>query len=129
MNDAQIIRELREEIEILREQIRQYQADMVQPNAALKSILSHQQSALLMGIYNRDVASYACLDHITSLTGTFFRQNGPEYEKLRTKIAVLKLRAKLKPHGIEIATWRGIGYYMTDANKEKLRKLMEKKDD
>jgi len=38
-------------------------------------------------------------------------------------------RAKLKPHGIEIATWRGIGYYMSDENKEKLLKLMEKKDD
>jgi len=129
MNDTQTIRELREEIETLREQIRQYQADMVQPNAALKGILSHQQSALIMGIYTRDIASYACLDHITSLTGTFSRYSGPEYEKLRTKVAVLKLRAKLKPHGIEIATWRGIGYYMTDANKEKLRKLMEKKDD
>ena len=38
-------------------------------------------------------------------------------------------RAKLKPHGVEIATWRGIGYYMSDENKEKLLKLMEKKDD
>jgi hypothetical protein len=35
----------------------------------------------------------------------------------------------MREYGIEIKTWRGIGYYLDDENKAKLKALMEKKDD
>jgi hypothetical protein len=35
----------------------------------------------------------------------------------------------MRKYGIEIKTWRGIGYYLDDADKAKLKQLMEKKDD
>jgi DNA-binding response OmpR family regulator len=36
-------------------------------------------------------------------------------------VLVCHLRRALKPHGIQFKTWYGIGYYMDEANKAKLR--------
>jgi hypothetical protein len=33
----------------------------------------------------------------------------------------------MREHGIEIKTWRGIGYYLDDENRAKLEKLMGEK--
>ena len=60
--------------------------------------------------------------------GKYNRYEGEMHQTLRTKVAVWKLRQRLKPYGIEIKTWRGIGYYLDDENKAKLKQLMEKKD-
>jgi hypothetical protein len=48
---------------------------------------------------------------------------------LRTKVAVWKLRNVLRSCDIEINVLRGVGYYLDDENKAKLRKLMGMKDD
>jgi hypothetical protein len=129
MKNKQIIRELREEIARLQEEIRQINEVMVEPNGALAGILSRQQATLLSGVVSRQVATYAYIDQILANRGNFNRKEGEDLEKLRSKVAIFNLRKKLKPHGIEIFTWRGIGYYMSDGNKEKLRKLMEKNND
>jgi hypothetical protein len=34
----------------------------------------------------------------------------------------------MRAYGIEIRTWKNIGYYMDDTDKAKLKQLMEKKD-
>ena len=122
MTDADRIAELEEEL-------RQLRADLAQASAAFVGVLSPQQSALLMGIYGRPMASYAYLDHITEDHGKYNRYEGEMHQTLRTKVAVWKLRQRLKPYGIEIRTWRGVGYYLDDENKAKLQALMEGKDD
>jgi hypothetical protein len=127
--DAEIIESLKDEIYSLKEQLRQLREDVaVQPDATLVGILSHQQSSLMMAIYRKRLATYAYLDHITAQTGAYHRRHGPEDERNRTKVAVFKLREKLKLYGIEISVLRGMGYYLNDENKAKLEKLMEKKD-
>ena len=127
--DAETIEKLKDEVYSLKEQLRQLREDVgIQPDTSLVGILSYQQSSLVMAIYRKNIATYAYLDHITATTGAYKRRHGPEDERNRTKVAVFKLRDKLKPYGIEIGVLRGIGYYLDDENKAKLKALMEKKD-
>ena len=129
MSDAGTIRKLRERIETLEEEIRQFHEDSADIDSIFTGVLSRQQLALLMAINKRPLAPYSYLDHVTEDHGKYNRYEGAMHQTLRTKVAVWKLRKKLKPYGIEIKTWRGVGYYLDDANKEKLKQLMEKKDD
>ena len=124
MSDAGTIRKLRERIEILEEEIRQFHEDSADIDSIFTGVLSRQQLALLMAINKRPLAPYSYLDHVTEDHGKYNRYEGAMHQTLRTKVAVWKLRKKLKPYGIEIKTWRGVGYYLDDANKAKLKKLM-----
>jgi hypothetical protein len=125
---SDLVRELRERIEELEEEIRQLRADMVQTDDTFAGILTRQQIAMLNGIYNRKVASYKYIDHVMAGDGNFNRGDAVDLEKLRSKVAIYNLRKKLKPYGIEISTWLGIGYYLNDENRVKLKQLMEKKN-
>lgn len=128
MTDSEVIRGLRERIEELEEEIRQLRADMVQTDATFMGVLTRQQIALLNGIYNRKVANYQYIDQVMAANGNFNRGDAKDLEKPRSKVAIHNLRKRLKPYGIEIKTWRGIGYYLDDENKAKLKQLMEKKN-
>jgi len=90
--------------------------------------LARQHAALLWGLYSRRTATYALLDAIGSETGHLGRGEGEDYAHHRVKVAMHKLRKKLREHGIEISTIRGVGYYLDDENKAKVEMLMEKKD-
>ena len=127
MNQDDTIRELRERIATLEEEIRQLRADIAPTDDTFAGILTRQQVALLKSIRNRNVASYEYIDQVLAGQGNFGRGDGEETEKLRSKVSIYNLRQRLKPHGIEIKTWRGIGYYLDDENKAKLKQLMEKK--
>ena len=127
MND--MITQLRERIEFLEEENRQLRADMVPTDPLFLGVLSPQQMALLKGVYAHKVASYHYLDRLAETVPPNGRYAGHEPEKLRSKVAMYKLRKKLIKYGIKIGTWRGIGYYLDDENKAKLKELMEKKDD
>ena len=129
MSDAGTIRKLRERIETLEEEIRQFHEDSADIDSIFTGVLSRQQLALLMAINKRPLAPYSYLDHVTEDHGKYNRYEGAMHQTLRTKVAAWKLRKKLKPYGIEIKTWRGVGYYLDDDNKAKLKQLMEKKDD
>ena len=129
MNDADTIQQLRERIETLEEEIRQFHEDAAQIEGALAGVLTKQHAALLLAINKRPLATYSYLDHVTEDNGKYNRYEGEMHQTLRTKVAVWKMRRKLKPYGIEIKTWRGVGYYLDDENKAKLKQLMEKKDD
>ena len=124
MSDADTIRSLKERIETLEEEIRQFHEDSANIDWTFTGILSRQQLALLMAINKRPLAPYSYLDHVTEDHGKYNRYEGAMHQTLRTKVAVWKLRKKLKPYGIEIRVWRGVGYYLDDDNKAKLRKLM-----
>ena len=124
MSDAGTIRKLRERIETLEEEIRQFHEDSADIDSIFTGVLSRQQLALLMAINKRPLAPYSYLDHVTEDHGKYNRYEGAMHQTLRTKVAVWKLRQKLKLHGIEIKTWRGVGYYLDDDNKAKLKQLM-----
>jgi DNA-binding response OmpR family regulator len=124
----QQVQKLQERIETLEEEIRQLRGDAVEVDGTLAGILTRQQLALLMAIIKRPVTTYSYLDHVTEDHGKYNRYEGEMHQTLRTKVAVWKLRQRLKPHGIEIKTWRGVGYYLDEENKVKLKALMEKKD-
>lgn len=119
---------LRDRIEELEEEIRQLRADIAPTEDTFTGVLTRQQVALLKSIRNRKIASYQYIDQVLAGQGNFGRGDGQELEQLRSKVAIYNLRQRLKPHGIEIKTWRGIGYYLDDENKAKLKQLMEKKD-
>ena len=126
---SDLVQQLRNRIEELEEENRQLREDMRQPENPFIKILSRQQAALLMGIYKRQPATYAYLDNLTEEHGKYNRYEGEMHITLRTKVAVWKLRNVLRSCDIEINVLRGVGYYLDDENKSKLKQLMEKKDD
>lgn len=125
--DAEMIKALRERIADLEEELRQLREDTIKVDWLLLGNLSKQQSALLVAISRLNIAPYSYLDHVSEDHGKYNRYEGQMHQTLRTKVAVWKLRQKLLHYGIEIKTVRGIGYYLDEENKAKLKQLMEKK--
>jgi len=123
-----LVQQLRDRIAELEEEVRQLRADMIPTDATFLDFLSKNQMKLLMGIYSRPVADYAYLDRITEHGDRYNRYSDINHEALRNRVSIWKLRQKMREYGIEIKTWRGIGYYLDDENKAKLKQLMEKKD-
>jgi hypothetical protein len=128
-SDTDTVRELRDRIAELEEEIRQLRAEMVPIDATFLGFLSKNETTLLMGIYSRPIADYAYLDRITEQGDRYNRYTDVKHEDLRVRVSVWKLRKKMRMRGIEIKTWRGFGYYLDEENKAKLKQLMEKKDD
>jgi hypothetical protein len=123
-----LVRELRERIAELEEEVRQLRTDMIPTDATFLGVLSKQELTILMGIYSRPIADYAYLDRITEQSDKYSRYTDVDHEDLRVRVSIWKLRKKMREYGIEIKTWRGVGYYLDDENKAKLKQLMEKKD-
>ena len=123
-----LVQQLRDRIAELEEEVRQLRADMVPTDATFLDFLSKNQMKLLLGIYSRPIADYAYLDRLTEQGDRYSRYTDINHEALRNRVSVWKLRQKMREYGIEIKTWRGIGYYLDDENKAKLKQLMEKKD-
>jgi hypothetical protein len=126
---TQTVQQLHDRIAELEEEIRQLRTDMIPTDATFLDFLSKHQMKLLLGIYNRKVADYAFIDRITEQGDRYNRYTDINHEALRNRVSIWKLRQKMREHGIEIKTWRGVGYYLDDENKAKLKQLMEKKDD
>jgi hypothetical protein len=115
---------LYERISILEEELRQLREALAPADNPFLRILPRQHAALLLGIYSKRTATYAYLDAINSETGHLNRGEGDDYARRRVKVAVHKLKKKLREHGIEISTCRGLGYYLDDENKAKVEMLM-----
>ena len=126
--DAETIRDLRIRVRTLEMEIEELNEEADRVHEVFAGVFSRQQLALLLAIVKRPIATYEYLDNVTEDHGKYNRYEGEMHQTLRTKVAVWKMRRRLKPYGIEIKTWRGIGYYLDDENKAKLKTLMEKKD-
>jgi len=113
----------------LEEELRQLREDLVPVDNPFVRLFSYQHSALLLGIYSKRLATYAFLDAICSRSGHISRGDGDDYARHRVKVAIFKLKKKLREHGIEVCTRRGLGYYLDDENKAKLKQLIGGKDD
>jgi biotin operon repressor len=129
MASEETIQKLRDRIEELEEEVRQLRAELVPVDGTFLGFLTKQETTLLMGIYRREIANYAYLDKITEDPDRYSRYTDINHELLRSRVSVWKLRKKMRERGIQIKTWRGIGYYLDEENKAKLKQLMEKKDD
>ena len=125
--DDRLIRQLYDRVSLLEEQLRQIREDIVPVNNPFLHMFSYQHSALLLGIYSKRLATYAFLDAICSRSGRITRGEGEDYARRRVKVALHKLKKKLRLHGIEVCTRRGLGYYLDDDNRAKLEKLMGEK--
>lgn len=123
-----LIRKMQDRIFTLEEELRQLREDLVQPDNPFLRILARQHASLLMGIYKKNIATYAYLDAINSETGHIRRGEGDDYACRRVKVAVFKLKKALRAYGIEVRTCRGVGYYLDDENKTKVEMLMEIKN-
>lgn len=49
------------------------------------------------------------------------RADGDVPEPKTVDVLICQLRRKLKPHGIEFKTWYGVGYFMDEDNRKRLR--------
>jgi len=119
-----LIRQLYSRISLHEEELRQLREDLVPVDNPFLHLFSYQHSALLLGIYSKRLATYAYLDAICSRSGHISRGEGEDYARHRVKVALHKLKKKLREHGIEVCTRRGLGYYLDDENRAKLEKLM-----
>ena len=122
------INSLRNRIAELEEESRQLRKEMIGTDYVFFDFLSNHQTKLLMGIYNRPVADYEYLDRITEQGEKYNRYTDVNHEALRNRVSIWNLRQKMREYGIEIKTWRGVGYYLDAEGKAKLKQLMEKKD-
>ena len=129
MFDIDTILKLRERIGVLEEELRQLREAIAPADNPFLRVMSRQHASLLMGLYSKGIATYAFLDAIGSETGRLGRGEGEDYAHHRVKVAMHKLRKKLREHGIEFYTVTGIGYYLDDENKAKLKQLIGGKDD
>jgi len=111
---------LRDRIELLEEELRQLKAGLADPHLpkAFAEALSKQQMAILQGLRRKQVASYEYLDCIAGTVGNSERSDN--CGRNRAKTAMLNLRTRLKPFGINISTWRGVGYYLDEQSKARL---------
>jgi hypothetical protein len=118
---------LRERIAILEEELRQLREAIAPADNPFGHLFARQHAALLFGLYSRRTATYALLDAIGSETGHLGRGEGEDYAHHRVKVAMHKLRKKLREHGIEFFTITGVGYYLNDENRTKVEMLMGEK--
>lgn len=118
---------LKQQIYILEEELRQLREAIAPADNPFLHLFARQHAALLMGLYIRRTATYAYLDMIGAETGRLNRGEGEDYAYHRVKIAMHKLRKKLREHGIEVSTIRGVGYFLDDENKTKVEMLMGEK--
>jgi hypothetical protein len=125
---------MKDEVAALRERISELEEELLQLRSSLAPVKnpfakilgnSPQQSALLLGLYKVDFARYDYLDAITDVTGKYNRMTDGPHVGNRTKVAVFKLRRKLKKYGVDIHMCWGEGYYLDKTNKAKLDKLMK----
>jgi len=123
------IAELRERVDELEEELRQLKEQLAPPDNPFigKFGLTKQLAAVLFCLYRTEVATSEHLDAVTARYGQLYRGRKTDdwAVTVRTKVAITKLRKRLKPYGVEFNTVWGIGYAMPQESKTKLAKLLE----
>lgn len=118
--------ELREKIALLEEEnIQLRKALMPLENPFVKLDLTPQQRALLNALYIREVASHEYVERVLSEWAQMDRGDpcdGDMYS--RVKVAIFKLRKRMKPHGVEIRTIHSTGYFIDGEGKARLKEII-----
>ena len=113
-------------IDELEEQVRQLKEIInpkVNPFTGIFN-LSPQLSAILYALYRNE---FATMDYLDVVTLGHARSGGRRTDEfavsLRTKVAICKIRARLRRHGIRIHNIWGVGYKINPADKRRIIKL------
>ena len=118
---------LRERIAHLEEELRQLREDITPPrNPFIGRLgLTPQLAEIVHALHRSDKCSQALLDRVTEATGHTRRGDEEGLVCNRTKVALTKIRKRLKPYGVGIRTIWGFGYAMPDDDKRKLTAILK----
>lgn len=118
---------LRDLVDELREENRQLKELLRPPENPFygKLGLTPQLAALLNAFYRHGDMPNGRLDEVISLHSHATRGMDRELVYERARVAVCKLRACLRPHGVTIELARGMGYRLDNTNKARLTALLE----
>jgi hypothetical protein len=86
--------------------------------------LTLSEEALLGAIFKREVVTQNAAFAI--LYGSKADGEIPSDPKNVVSVLIMRLRKKISPHGIDIKTRTGVGYYMTGDAKNRLRRITER---
>lgn len=118
--------ELREKIALLEEenlQLRKAILPLDDPFVRLD--ITSQQRALLNAIFRNDIATHEYLALVLVEWSNRELGEDPHVDmQLRIKVALCKLRQRLKKHGVKINTVHSVGYFMDDKSKDRLREII-----
>lgn len=119
--------ELREKIALLEEEnIQLRKALMPLDNPFVKLDLTPQQRELLHAIYRADIATYDHLACVIDQWASLARADEAEGDAhLRLKVAVCKLRQRLKPYSVTVETVYSVGYFMSQSSKARLQEIIK----
>lgn len=126
MNEVQFLRARVEELE---EELRQIKEDLCPLDNPFigKLRLTKQLASLLWVIYKTD--GIATNERLNIVVREYGQRNPSEGSNTSacTKVRITHLRNRFRKDGIQIDNAWGVGYYMTAKNKQKLKKMLEKK--
>lgn len=115
------VTKLEDENEELRERIRMLEAMMgFTFDAPLQFGMTAKESKIFGVLLKRDLATK---QHIMDVLYSTMPDKEPDMKIV--DVFVCKMRAKIKPFGVEVSTSWGRGWYMTAENKAKARLLLE----
>jgi DNA-binding response OmpR family regulator len=86
--------------------------------------LTLSEEALLGALFKREIVTQTTAFAI--LYGSKADGETPSDPKNVVSVLIMRLRKKIFPHGIDIKTRTGVGYYMTTDAKNRLRRITEK---
>ncbi|MBB6306245.1 helix-turn-helix domain-containing protein [Xanthobacter tagetidis] len=109
---------LREENELLRLRVDELEGILLRPSLPACVRLTRKEEQVLSLLLARPLVSRA--DLMTALYS--LSVDDPPSERI-IDIFILRVRRALKPHGIEIQTRWGQGWFLTNEDKERLRAL------
>jgi DNA-binding response OmpR family regulator len=121
-----IAAEAADRIEELEEELRQFKQDIAPADNPFFGMfnLTRQQMSILHALYRSNVCTDSQLDRVTQVYGRDFRGGEEGAVSNRTKVAICKIRAKLKKDGVDIKNIWGFGYQIVEADKAKLTAML-----
>jgi DNA-binding MarR family transcriptional regulator len=125
-----IATEAADRIEELEEELRQFKEDIAPTDNPFFGMfdLTRQQMSILYALYRSNVCTDKQLDRVTQVYGRDFRGEEEGAVCNRTKVAICKIRAKLRKTGVDIKNIWGFGYMIVEADKAKLTALLNNQD-
>lgn len=109
------------ELEVLRERVKELEKALDgSPETAIRFGLKKQLNSIFKVLLEREYLSKSSLETLMAVHGT----NKDSYSHAAHNVLMWRLRKALAPHGIQVHTRSGFGYYLTVEDKERVRRMM-----
>ena len=109
------------ELEILRERVKELEKVLDgSPEMAFRFGLKKQLNSVFRVLLEREYLSKSSLETLMALHGA----NKDSYSHADHNVLMWRLRKALSPHGIQVHTRSGFGYFITAEDKEKVKRIM-----